>query len=164
MVARGRMQTRVTHRVETRTGASVLLTEGIRFHTSVCKPNIAYRVRCRSCRDPTRGCPLAAIAAIEGSPALQRGFDNRKSKTASHSEAEFSRANVIHRIRCDWASRSISKRSQVQTQDACNFVDSLGFFEQCFVRVGDDFLGEGGVEMRTPVRHHRITGFLQRSL
>ena len=45
---------------------------------------------------------LAAIAAIERSPALQRGFDNRKSKTASRSDARIqpSKCHSSNSMRC----------------------------------------------------------------
>jgi len=128
MVARGGMQTRVTHAAETHAGASVLSTQGIRFHPSVCKPNIrlpgslplvssrrddgchfppkpgdespgyVHRPLARAIlaaiaaiepgyvHRPLARTILAAIAAIERSPVLQRGFDNRKSKTASRSD------------------------------------------------------------------------------
>jgi hypothetical protein len=44
---------------------------------------------------------LAAIEAIERSPALQRGFDNRKSNTASHSDARIQSNKCYSSIRCD---------------------------------------------------------------
>ncbi len=49
-------------------------------------------------------------------------------------------------------------------QNAFDFVGGLGLHEHCRVRVGHDFLGEGSVKMRTPVGHHRVAGFLKRSL
>ena len=56
----------------------------------------------RATFSPLARTTLAAIAAIERSPALQRGFDNRKSKTASHSDARIqpSKCHSSNSMRC----------------------------------------------------------------
>jgi hypothetical protein len=47
--------------------------------------------------------------------------------------------------------------SSLQMQNPFDFVGGLGLHEHCGVRVGHDFLGEGSVKMRTPVRHTTVS-------